>query len=660
MRSFFTSIFLFLLSAILVLKGSAQQKKGTTDSLRILLEKHSAADTTRLDLLTNLARAYFYVNPDSAIVYGNQAVPVALQLNDKKRLASAYRFRGHAYRSAGKFEEAKNNFQEALAVNESIGNKNGVADMLNNIGNVYDSQSDYVTAIDYFLRGLKILEGTGDDNKLGAAYGNIGVIWRRLEDFPKAISYYEKAIVLFKKVGNNENHAAALGNIGEAYCRMPQPDYAKALLYETNALHILEQTGQNRVIPNCLNAFASIYDSLKDYKRSLEYLEQSLAASAKIHEKNSMAISYLYKAEVYMKAPDSVLKLFGIAKADRFSKALALQDLSTKLFRETSDYNFEIDAWKNMSVIYEGMKDYPKALDAFKQYHILHDSIYNNKKKEAIIRYQVQYEQDKKDALNLAEVNRQHTIRNFSIAGAAIVTLASLLLFIFYKRRRDANAMQKEAELNAEISNTKMKALRAQMNPHFIFNSLNSISDYIAKNNTKMADEYLVKFAKLMRLILENSEQKEVPLSEDLKALELYMQLESLRMNNKFTYEIKVDDAIDKENTLVPPLILQPFVENSIWHGIAQKQGQGNIIVHIKKEGDMINCSVEDNGIGRKEAALFAAGIPNGEKKSLGMKITKERIDVMNKIRKTAAIIQLSDLQQGTRVEVRLPLETSF
>ena len=110
----------------------------------------------------------------------------------------------------------------------------------------------------------------------------------------------------------------------------------------------------------------------------------------------------------------------------------------------------------------------------------------------------------------------------------------------------------------------------------------------------------------------------------------------------------------------MPPLILQPFVENSIWHGLAQKEGKGNIIVLIKKEGSMIHCSVEDDGIGRKEAALTTIAGAVTEKKSLGMKITRERIDLLNKVKKTTAAIQFTDLQQGTRVEVRLPLELSF
>jgi LytS/YehU family sensor histidine kinase len=191
------------------------------------------------------------------------------------------------------------------------------------------------------------------------------------------------------------------------------------------------------------------------------------------------------------------------------------------------------------------------------------------------------------------------------------------------------------------------------MNPHFIFNSLNSISDYVQKHDIKAADNYLSKFAKVMRLTLEHSEQKAVTLEEDLKALELYMQLESARLNNKFTYEIKVDENIDRANTLVPPMILQPFVENSIWHGISKIDGAGKILIEIKKDEEMINCIVEDNGAGIQSNQLI-------DKKSLGMKITKARIDIMNKIKKSKAAIDLFNKEEGVRVEVKLPLELMF
>jgi LytS/YehU family sensor histidine kinase len=162
-----------------------------------------------------------------------------------------------------------------------------------------------------------------------------------------------------------------------------------------------------------------------------------------------------------------------------------------------------------------------------------------------------------------------------------------------------------------------------------------------------------------MRLILENSRYQEVPLEKDLKALELYIQLESLRMNNSFTYSIHVDKSVDPEVTLIPPLILQPFVENAIWHGLQHKKGNGMIRIEIIKIDNMISCIVEDNGIGRSKA-LEIKPAKKSQGESLGIKITDARIEIINRLKKTSATVKLADLNEGVRVEVMLPLELSF
>jgi LytS/YehU family sensor histidine kinase len=268
---------------------------------------------------------------------------------------------------------------------------------------------------------------------------------------------------------------------------------------------------------------------------------------------------------------------------------------------------------------------------------------------------------EKKALVAAAEISRQSTIKKSIALGSFLLFTSALVSFSFYKKRRDAKQKQQEAEFKTEVADTEMKALRAQMNPHFIFNSLNSISDYINKNDTSSADRYLGKFAKLMRMILENSEQKEVPLADDLKALELYMQLEALRLNNKFSYEIKVDASLDQAATLVPPLILQPFAENSIWHGIAKKEGPGRITIYIKREDDgMINCIIEDDGIGREQSAILKSAQGEKGNNSVAIKMTQARINIINKVKNSRAAVELFDLAQGLRVEVKLPLSTHF
>jgi LytS/YehU family sensor histidine kinase len=177
----------------------------------------------------------------------------------------------------------------------------------------------------------------------------------------------------------------------------------------------------------------------------------------------------------------------------------------------------------------------------------------------------------------------------------------------------------------------------------------------MAKNDVETANEYLMKFAKLTRSILENSEKKWIPLKDDLELTRLYIQIEALRLKNKLFHTIKVDSAIDAENTLIPPLLLQPFIENSIWHGIAKKGTKGQIDIEIRIENEMLLCIVDDDGIGRKP-------IVNGQKKnsSLGLKITKSRLEIISQLKKVKGSIEMFDKDQGLRVEIKLPLELRF
>ena len=312
----------------------------------------------------------------------------------------------------------------------------------------------------------------------------------------------------------------------------------------------------------------------------------------------------------------------------------------------------------NLSTLYAETHNYEKALFQYQKSVRAKDSLFSDEKTREIARKEFDYEQDKKDVLVKADLRRQKIIQNAIITGAAVLILFSFIIFMFYKRRRDAVQKQKETSLNLQVSETEMKALRSQMNPHFIFNALNSIQTFIMSHQPDDANDYLVKFSKLMRLILENSQYSEVSLKEDMKALELYMELESIRQAHPFSYEFHVDEQVDTEETNIPPLILQPFVENSIWHGFQNKKEPGKIDIFIARRNNMLFIAVEDNGTGRSAVQdTVAIG-----KESLGLKLTQERLNLINQQMKTNAGFLIIDLftkeniPSGTRVELLLPL----
>ncbi|MEP7107365.1 MAG: histidine kinase [Ferruginibacter sp.] len=259
----------------------------------------------------------------------------------------------------------------------------------------------------------------------------------------------------------------------------------------------------------------------------------------------------------------------------------------------------------------------------------------------------------------------------FGIIVLMNTLLAAGIFFSSWQKTTKEKMKAEEEKKNIELellqakqrqTEIEMRALRAQMNPHFIFNSLNSINKYILKNDQINASRYLTRFAKLIRLILDNSNSKEVALSDDLEALQLYIEMESLRFGNKFTYGIIVDEDVRVDTLQVPPLIIQPYVENAIWHGLLHKETDAHLTVSIKKTADyMLNCIIEDNGIGREKAREMKSKSANTNK-SLGMKLTQERISMLNQYTSLNASIQIIDLANaageatGTKVIVTIPI----
>ncbi len=238
--------------------------------------------------------------------------------------------------------------------------------------------------------------------------------------------------------------------------------------------------------------------------------------------------------------------------------------------------------------------------------------------------------------------------------------------FLYEKELEEKNKIIEVSlteKFERQIAEIEMTALRAQMNPHFIFNALNSIKLYVVSNEPKTAALYLTKFSKLIRSILNNSQSKLVSLEAELTALELYIQMEQFRFNFKFDYEIKVDADVDKEFTEIPPMLLQPYVENAIWHGLMHKHdGKGELCIHIKIKDGNLEFIIEDNGIGRAKSMTLKTKTKT-KHESVGMKITADRLAIANRLYGTEGQVDVIDKKNekgkslGTKVVFFLPYE---
>jgi len=246
----------------------------------------------------------------------------------------------------------------------------------------------------------------------------------------------------------------------------------------------------------------------------------------------------------------------------------------------------------------------------------------------------------------------------FIIFSLMLVT-AVIVRIIFRVKLKES---QKRNLLHNNLSRLKQEALAQQMNPHFIFNTLGSIQYYINENDKDASNKYLTMFSNLMRMTLTNSHKKNISIKEELKALEIYIQLEQLRFEDKFNYKFNVDPLIDIGLYKMPSLMLQPFVENSIWHGIMHKiDSDGLIEINLTKKDDFLEFVIQDNGIGRKKSGELNK--KNRKKhQSLGSKITESRLQLISSLHGNAMSIEYNDLQDinkndcGTRVTISLPI----
>jgi len=244
--------------------------------------------------------------------------------------------------------------------------------------------------------------------------------------------------------------------------------------------------------------------------------------------------------------------------------------------------------------------------------------------------------------------------RYIIIALGGVILIIILLFIMFYR--------QWQLKYHQRILSLEQRLLRSQMNPHFIFNSLMNIQNFMLSNDVKKANNYLTRFARLVRAILENSREEFIPLEEEIDMLRNYLDLQKLRHNNKLDYEISVHEHIMTEDILIPPMLIQPFVENAIEHGILLKKGKGHVNIEISQNNEYLLVIINDNGVGRKEA-MARRKKPQKTQRSLSTMITRERIELYNSKAKTKIELKISDIKDenaktilGTSVKLKIPL----
>jgi len=388
------------------------------------------------------------------------------------------------------------------------------------------------------------------------------------------------------------------------------------------------------------------------------YLEKMYDSSIYYYEKS---IKYSAHSNLYSTSANSLGNLGTIYSDLREpEKAIAYYKKGINQAKKVNDI-FELWwIYRDMSNMYLQLADTSNAFRnyvLFKKYSDIWISKGNSEGlADARIRYEADTQNKEVELLSLRLKNNR--LLNYGFGGLMLLTVAIGFLLL---RGSKLKTKRRISEMNRKISEVTQANLRQQMNPHFIFNTLNSIQYYMYQHDKLATNNYLTKFSSLMRKVLDNSQHTSVPISDELSALNLYLELESIRFRDKFEYKITMDDEIDPLMHKVPTMLIQPYVENSISHGLIPKEGKGFVNIDLKLKDNYILCVIEDNGIGR-EAAKERNLKREGNHNSLGTQITKSRLDLVNELYGTSLQTIYTDLKNengepaGTRVEIHIPL----
>jgi tetratricopeptide (TPR) repeat protein len=469
-----------------------------------------------------------------------------------------------------------------------------------------------------------------------------------------------------------------------------QQEYDKALEFNFKKLPLSSKAGNDWEASKTLNNISNIYSARMEYDSSLYFLRSSLALNRKMNFSSGVAGSYqnigsimllkgeidsaLYyvnqAVEIYMEINDPGLSTGLITLGHIYMKK---SDYNRALTNALSGYNLATEQHDPIIVskgavllsdLYKLTGRDDLAYKFFREYHIINDSINNNEFLKKVTRLEIQSEYDQKQReAELEQMNellvRENKIdqQEIVVRGLIILIFMLVIIMLFYIR----NSRLKASFANIDL---EQRLLRSQMNPHFIFNSLCAVQDFILDGKPEKANSFLVKIASLMRNILENSREEYISLDTEIETLKLYLDIQQMRFKDGFKYSFSVDKAIDIQNLAVPPMLAQPSLENSIEHGLLPMKGMGRIDISYRLKGKLVMLEVSDNGVGLSEARdLTKVGI---KKHSLSTLLTRNRLEYFKKRLKTREIsYQITDLfdktkRAGTRVVIVMPCRKIF
>ncbi|WP_242130725.1 histidine kinase [Aestuariivivens marinum] len=490
---------------------------------------------------------------------------------------------------------------------------------------------------------------------LVSLYEGLGNVYFLIKDFDASIHAYKKGLEIAKEHGIKPKTTDLNSKLAEVYNAKGEPE--KARDYFNQSLKLANTVNKKRAVEEKLKV-ADFENDINEFSSEISLRKEAL------NEINEIEKDSVFNNESALTPQKQNYKIGNAyALQGNYDKAIPYLEKSIEEAHDKADLIVKKDATRKLSEVYKSAGDYDKALVKYQEYVDLVDQVYIKREQEISqaerIRRDLTAKQNRilslesgralsesKYQLSIEQSKRQTLIIYSLIGGLLLLLLTAFLMYKYIRQQRLANYL------------LALKSLRSQMNPHFIFNALNSVNSFIASNDERTANKYLSDFSLLMRAVLENSDEDFIPLGKEIELLKLYIQLEHFRFQDKFDYTINVDEHVNIDDFVIPPMLLQPYIENAVWHGLRYKKEMGYLAISITQtKDDEITISITDDGIGRRKSKALKTKHQQRQN-SKGMGNIKKRVAILNTMYKDKVNVFVSDLQDaddtGTKVTVTL------
>lgn len=556
---------------------------------------------------------------------------------------------------------------EANQLSNKLGYELGKIRSLNCLGNYYFSRALNDKAINFYLQALRIAEKRNDYSNIVIGKSNLANVFSHNFEDQKSIKLLNECDQLLLKNGQvfTQNRAAILTNLANSYFQLKQ--YTKAIQTYNEVLAICQKLNIGFGLALTLDNLGKTYFELKQYPKALDYFEKAKIEIEKHHVDFVRGKNLNNIGKTYSALGNSTKGLKFLQQA----KAIALQNQDNEALR---------DIYFEMQKGFAQTNQFKAAFEHLEKYSILKDSVFSSEKNKTIQELNTKYETEKKDSeikslaqqkqISELESGRKTAIIYTILAFLLVGSMMAYALFMRFKTQKQNELLttqleeaQRRIEIEQKATESELKALKSQMNPHFMFNALNSIQEQFMYGDKTLANEQMGNFTYLTRQILSISGKKRITLATEIELLTKYLELEKMRFSEGFSYEISLDDQLDEDYHQLPPMLIQPFVENSIKHGLLHKNGDKrlSIMFSMDETEEHIICVVEDNGVGRaKSAEIKQKRFASHE--SFSTAATSERLRLLSSSLNSQELVHYDDLLDeqgqslGTRVMLKIPL----